>query len=238
MHESTPVDLVILGPPGAGKGTQARLVAGKFGLGQLSTGDALRMAVKLGTKAGLAAKSVMEEGGLVSDEIVNDIVAETVDGPKFGGGAIFDGYPRTLPQAVALDQMLAARGRSLKAAISLEVDEGALVERISGRFTCANCGEGYHDKHKMPKAQGQCDICGEGEFKRRADDNEKAVKVRLREYARETAPLIEYYQGKKRLQSVDAMQSIDAIEDALSKIVVSVGGNSGKTAKAPKANAI
>ncbi len=229
---STPVDLVFLGPPGAGKGTQARIIADVFGLSQLSTGDALRAAVVAGTDAGLQAKAVMEAGELVSDEIVNAIVAETIDQPEFEAGVIFDGYPRTLAQANALDQMLEARGRKISAAISLEVDEAALVKRISGRFTCANCGEGYHDAFKTPAQEGVCDQCGGEEFKRRADDNASSVATRLQEYHRETAPLLEYYRNQDMLKSVDAMAEIDRISHDLKVVVISVGGVPSETAVA------
>lgn len=230
MSQAT--QLVFLGPPGAGKGTQARILSERFGLGQLSTGDALRAAVAAQTDAGKAAQSVMEAGGLVSDEIVNAIVAKTIDGPDFRIGTIFDGYPRTINQAEALDEMLKKRGEKIAVAISLEVDEKALIERISGRFTCANCGEGYHDSFKQPQTSGQCDICGKHDFKRRADDNAEAVKTRLEAYHSETAPLLEYYGNQKLVQKVDAMGEIDQITDELADIVVSVGCQPNSSAKA------
>lgn len=214
------LDLVFLGPPGAGKGTQARMLAECFGLAQLSTGDALRAAVKAETAAGKDAKSLMEAGGLVSDEIVNAIVAQAIDAQNFANGAIFDGYPRNLGQAVALDEMLAKRGRNIACAISFEVDEAALIERISGRFSCGACGEGYHDRFKNPKTKDICDHCGHSNFKRRADDNAKAVATRLVEYHRETAPLIKYYREQNKLQSVDAMNAIDQIAaDVFTRVV-------------------
>lgn len=226
------IDLIFLGPPGAGKGTQARVIADEFGLTQLSTGDALRAAVAAGTDAGKKAKAVMESGGLVSDEIVNAIVAETIDGDDFKNGAIFDGFPRTLAQAAALDEMLKSRGRKIAAAISLEVDEAALVKRISGRFTCGNCGEGYHDEFKQPSQDGVCDKCGGTEFKRRADDNAEAVAVRLQAYHAETSPLLEYYREQNLVHSVDAMKDIDDVTEDLKAVVVSVGDISGETVTA------
>ncbi len=229
---SKAIDIVFLGPPGAGKGTQARVIAESFGLSQLSTGDALRAAVAAGTDAGKKAKAVMEAGELVSDEIVNAIVAETIDQPEFQNGAIFDGYPRTIGQAEALDEMLKARGRHIALAISLEVDEAALVKRISGRFTCAKCGEGYHDEFKQTAKSGVCDQCGGTEFKRRADDNAEAVATRLQEYHRETAPLLEYYHNQNLVKPVDAMKDIDVISQDLVGIVTSVGGVPSETATA------
>ena len=217
------LDLVFLGPPGAGKGTQAKMLAERFGLTQLSTGDALRAAVKEGTEAGKAAKAIMEAGGLVSDDVVNAIVAETLDKPDFQDGVIFDGYPRTNPQADALDEMLAKRGRKIATAINLEVQEHILVSRISGRFTCGSCGEGYHDEFKQTKAEGICDKCGASDFKRRADDNAEAVAARLVAYHKETAPLLEYYGLQDKVQSVDAMQNIDIIAENLANIVKKAG---------------
>lgn len=228
----TDVNLIFLGPPGAGKGTQARLIAETFGLKQLSTGDALRAAVAAGTEAGIRAKAVMDAGELVSDDIVNAIVAETIDHEDFASGVIFDGYPRTVAQADALSEMLASRDRKISTAISLEVDEEALVTRISGRFTCANCGEGYHDVFKQPSNAGACDQCGGVDFKRRADDNAEAVAIRLQEYHRETAPLLEYYRNQDMVNSVDAMKDIDEISHDLKVIVISVGGVPSETAAA------
>ncbi len=214
------LDLVFLGPPGAGKGTQARKLAEAFGLAQLSTGDALRAAAEAGTKAGKAA---MKAGSLVSDEIVNAIVAETIDTEEYVNGAIFDGYPRTLAQAAELDLILKSRGRHLSLVLSLEVDDMMVVQRISGRFTCGNCGEGYHNNFKQTKTEGQCDQCGGTDFKRRADDNADAVATRLAEYHRETAPLIEYYREQNKTQSVNAMQAIDKIASDLSTLVKNAG---------------
>ncbi len=214
-----PAVLILLGPPGAGKGTQARMLEEKFGLVQLSTGDLLRAAVAAGTEAGRAAKAVMEAGQLVSDEIVLAILKDRMNEPDMGKGAILDGFPRTAGQAASLDELLAELGMSIGAAISLEVDDAAMVERVSGRYTCANCGEGYHDSFKQPAVAGVCDKCGSTEFKRRADDNAETVGARLEAYHAQTAPLISYYEGQGALRRVDAMGEIDRIAQDLAAIV-------------------
>ncbi len=214
-----PAVLILLGPPGAGKGTQARMLEEKFGLVQLSTGDLLRAAVAAGTEAGKAAKAVMEAGQLVSDEIVLAILKDRMNEPDMGKGAILDGFPRTAGQAASLDELLAELGMSIGAAISLEVDDAAMVERVSGRYTCANCGEGYHDSFKQPAVAGVCDKCGSTEFKRRADDNAETVGARLEAYHAQTAPLISYYEGQGALRRVDAMGEIDRIAQDLAAIV-------------------
>jgi len=214
--------LILLGPPGAGKGTQARMLEDKFGLVQLSTGDLLREAVAAGTEAGQQAKAVMESGGLVSDEIVLAILKDRMAEPDIQKGAILDGFPRTAKQAAALDNLLEEQGMRLGAAISLEVDDEAMVERVSGRYTCAACGEGYHDSFKQPAVAGVCDKCGSTEFKRRADDNAETVGARLAAYHEQTAPLITYYQEKGALKRVDAMGEIDRIAGDLSAIVEDV----------------
>jgi adenylate kinase len=214
--------LILLGPPGAGKGTQARMLEQKFGLVQLSTGDLLRAAVAAGTDAGLQAKAVMEAGGLVSDEIVLAILRDRMNEPDTAKGIILDGFPRTAGQAAALDTLLEEQGMSLGAAISLEVDDAAMVERVSGRYTCAKCGEGYHDSFKTPAVEGVCDACGSTEFKHRADDNAETVGARLSAYHDQTAPLIAYYDGKGALQRVDAMGEIDRIAADLGAIVTEV----------------
>ena len=213
------ISLVLLGPPGAGKGTQARKLEERFGLVQLSTGDLLRAAVAAGTEAGLAAKAVMERGDLVSDEIVIAILRDRLAEPDCANGVIFDGFPRTLAQAAALDDLIAEAGGRISAAIELSVNDTAMVERISGRFTCASCGEGYHDRFKAPSVSGQCDNCGSTEFKRRADDNAVTVAERLKAYHAETAPLVAYYSAQNLVQRVDAMQAIDKVEAALTAIV-------------------
>ena len=211
--------LILLGPPGAGKGTQARMLEDKFGLVQLSTGDLLRAAVAAGTDAGRAAKAVMESGGLVSDEIVINILRDRLAEDDCAKGVILDGFPRTTVQAEALDTLLAESGQKINAAISLEVDDAAMVTRISGRYTCGSCGEGYHDSFKQPAVDGVCDKCGGTEMKRRADDNAETVGSRLEAYHAETAPLITYYEGKGALQTIDAMGAIEEIAEGLSAIV-------------------
>lgn len=216
---TTPAVLILLGPPGAGKGTQARKLEQEFGLVQLSTGDMLRAAVAAGTEAGKQAKSVMEAGQLVSDEIVIAILRERMDGPDCRRGVILDGFPRTTVQAEALDAMLAEGGQSVSAAISLEVEDEAMIERISGRFTCATCGEGYHDSFKPTRVPGVCDKCGGTEMIRRADDNAETVASRLAAYHQQTEPLIRYYGDRGLLKSVDAMQGIEAVTRDLDAIV-------------------
>ena len=219
MVDTTPAVLILLGPPGAGKGTQARMLEEKFGLVQLSTGDLLRAAVAAGTEAGKAAKAVMEAGDLVSDEIVINILRDRLAEPDCAKGVILDGFPRTTVQAQALDTLLAETGQKISAAVSLEVDDAAMVTRISGRYTCGACGEGYHDSFKQPAKEGTCDKCGSTEMKRRADDNAETVSSRLVAYHDQTAPLIAYYKDKGVLQSVDAMGEIDTIAGALAGIV-------------------
>lgn len=220
--DTTTTVLILLGPPGAGKGTQARMLEDKFGLVQLSTGDLLRGAVAAGTPAGLAAKTVMEAGGLVSDEIVLDILKDRMEEPDVTRGVILDGFPRTGAQASALDGLLHAAGQHVTAAISLEVDDAAMVTRISGRFTCGTCGEGYHDDFKQPAKTGTCDKCGGAEFKRRADDNAETVMERLRAYHAQTAPLIAHYDRLDVLERVDAMAGIDEVADSLGAVVARV----------------
>ena len=206
-----PLNLILLGPPGAGKGTQAKEISSKRGLIQLSTGDMLRAAVKAGTKIGLQAKALMEKGELVSDEIVVGIVSERIQQPDCANGFILDGFPRTLNQAAALDDMLAAGNRQMDAVIELRVDANKLVERIVGRYACAKCGAGYHDKYQRPKVANVCDVCGSTEFVRRADDNAETVTNRLMAYYRETAPLTGYYFCKKILKQVDGMAPISDV---------------------------
>jgi adenylate kinase len=211
--------LILLGPPGAGKGTQARMLEEDFGLVQLSTGDLLRAAVAAGTEAGRKAKAVMESGQLVSDEIVLAVLKDRMAEPDVSRGVILDGFPRTAGQAAALDALLAAAGEGVTAAVSLEVDDEAMVGRVSGRYTCAGCGEGYHDSFKRPAVAGTCDKCGGTEFKRRADDNAETVRERLRAYHAQTAPLIAHYDRQGLLHRVDAMGAIADIRAALGEIV-------------------
>ncbi|WP_072506338.1 adenylate kinase [Phaeobacter porticola] len=214
-----PAVLILLGPPGAGKGTQARKLEQGFGLVQLSTGDLLRAAVAAGTPAGLTAKAVMEAGELVSDEIVINILRDRLAEPDCAKGVILDGFPRTTVQAEALDRLLAESGQQINAAVSLEVDDAAMVARVAGRYTCGGCGEGYHDQFKQPRVAGTCDRCGSTEMTRRADDNAETVGSRLAAYHAQTAPLISYYDGKGVLQRVDAMGEIDHIATSLQKVV-------------------
>lgn len=214
-----PAVFILLGPPGAGKGTQARMLTDAFGLVQLSTGDMLRAAVAAGTPAGLAARSVMEAGGLVSDEIVLGILKERMRQPDIRAGVILDGFPRTAAQAAALDDLLAENGQTVSAAIALEVDDEAMIDRVAGRFTCAACGEGYHDRHKQTARPGVCDKCGGTEFARRADDNAETARERLAAYHAQTAPLIAHYDDLGVLERVDAMGSIAAVSQQLARIV-------------------
>ncbi len=214
-----PAVLILLGPPGAGKGTQARMLEEDFGLVQLSTGDLLRAAVAAGTDAGRKAKAVMEAGQLVSDEIVLAILKDRMAQPDVAKGIILDGFPRTDGQAAALDALLAGAGQEVTAAISLEVDDEAMVGRVAGRYTCAACGEGYHDEFKQPATAGTCDKCGGSDFKRRADDNAGTVRERLKAYHAQTAPLIAYYDGKGVLERIDAMGNIEDIRTTLATIV-------------------
>jgi adenylate kinase len=211
--------LILLGPPGAGKGTQARMLEEDFGLIKMSTGDMLRAAVAAGTDAGRAAKAVMEAGGLVSDDIVTAILADRMAQPDTARGVILDGYPRTDVQADSLADILAGMGRAVTAAISLEVDDDAMVGRIAGRYTCAACGEGYHDDFKQPSHAGVCDKCGGTAFKRRADDKAETVRDRLMAYHAQTAPLIAYYEGRGLLTRIDAMGPIADIRTALAGLV-------------------
>ncbi|WP_300586414.1 adenylate kinase [Marivita sp.] len=211
--------LILLGPPGAGKGTQARMLEEQFGLVQLSTGDLLRAAVANGTEAGKAAKAVMEAGDLVSDDIVIAILRDRLADADCAKGVILDGFPRTTVQAKALDMLLAESGQKIDAAVSLDVDDAAMVDRISGRFTCGGCGEGYHDTYKAPKVAGQCDKCQGTGFKRRTDDNAETVAARLDAYHAQTAPLIAFYDAQGALARVDAMGAIDEIATTLGDIV-------------------
>jgi adenylate kinase len=211
--------LILLGPPGAGKGTQAKRLEDKFGLVQLSTGDLLRQAVAAGTDAGKAAQSVMEAGDLVSDDIVLNILRDRLDDPDCSAGVILDGFPRTIRQAEALQDLLQAQGTKVHAAISLEVEDDAMVTRISGRYTCDGCGEGYHETFKRPTVDGVCVQCGSQKFRRRADDNADTVRHRLVAYHKQTAPLIAYYQAAGLLHTRDAMGEIDVITDTLRQII-------------------
>lgn len=213
------MNIILLGPPGAGKGTQASRLVEARGMKQLSTGDMLRAAVKAGTPIGLQAKAVMESGGLVSDAIVSGIIGEALDALSPDVGVIFDGYPRTEAQALSLDDLLKERGRTLDHVIELGVDEDALVERITGRFTCAKCGEGYHDRFKMPVKEGVCDKCGSTEFKRRPDDNEATVRTRMAEYRAKTAPILPIYEARGIVSRVDGMADMEEVTKAIGAIL-------------------
>ncbi len=211
--------LILLGPPGAGKGTQARMLEEDFGLVQLSTGDLLRAAVAAGTEAGKRAKAVMEAGQLVSDEIVLAVLKDRMAAPDVAKGIILDGFPRTAGQAAALDGLLADGGGRVTAAISLEVEDEAMIARVSGRYTCTTCGEGYHDEFKQPAHAGTCDKCVGTGFKRRADDTAETVRDRLAAYHAQTAPLIAHYDRQSVLERVPAMGSITGIRARLAEIV-------------------
>jgi adenylate kinase len=213
------MNLILLGPPGAGKGTQAQEIAKKRGLVQLSTGEMLRSAAKAGTKDGLEAEALMAKGELVPDVVVVKIIAQRIEQPDCAGGFILDGFPRTLMQAAALDQMLAEKGNKLDAVIELKADFNRLVERIVGRYACAKCGQGYHDRFKRPKVRGVCDVCGSTEFSRRSDDNAETVTTRMMAYYRDTSPLIGYYFCKGTLRSVDGMASIGEVASAIDDVI-------------------
>ena len=216
---ATPMVLILLGPPGAGKGTQARMLEESFGLVQLSTGDLLRAAVAAGTEAGLQAKAVMSAGGLVSDDIVLAILKDRMADADTKRGVILDGFPRTAGQAEALDGLLASTGQRVNSVISMEVEDAPMIARVAGRYTCATCGEGYHDEFKQPAKAGVCDKCAGTDFKRRSDDNAETAGARLAAYHAQTAPLIAYYKGRGVLEQVDAMADIATVAGAMSAAV-------------------
>jgi adenylate kinase len=213
------VNIILLGPPGAGKGTQASRLEQERGMVQLSTGDMLRAAVAAKTPVGLQAKAVMDAGGLVSDEIVTGILSDRLDQDDVRNGFILDGYPRTEAQARSLEALLDEKGMKLDHVIELAVDEEALVDRITGRFSCASCGEGYHERYKQPRQDSVCDLCGSPNFKRRPDDNEETVRNRLAEYRAKTAPILPFYEAKGLVRRVDGMAPIKQVEQAIEAIL-------------------
>ena len=215
------MNIILLGPPGAGKGTQARRLVDGLGMTQLSTGDMLREARTSGTEMGKRVAEVMDRGDLVTDEIVIGLIEEKLSGDN-GAGFIFDGFPRTLAQADALGDLLAKVGQNLDAVIEMQVDDAALVARITGRFTCGNCGEVYHDETKPTAKDGVCDVCGSSDLRRRADDNEESLRQRLMEYYKKTSPLTGYYYAKGQLSGVDGLGEIETVAGGIKKILDSL----------------
>lgn len=209
--------LILLGPPGAGKGTQAARIKDEYKIAHLSTGDMLRGAIAAGTEVGKQAKIVMDAGNLVSDDIIVGLVGERIEDQDCANGFLLDGFPRTLAQAEALDSLLAKKGLSLSATVEFAVDDDALIERISGRYACSNCGTGYHDTFQKPRVEGVCDSCGSKEFSRRSDDTAEAVRTRLGSYHSQTAPLLPYYRDKGVLRTVDGMRDIDDVTQQIFK---------------------
>ena len=217
------MELILLGPPGAGKGTQSKLLETRYGVAQISTGDMLRAEVKAGSPIGLEAKSIMDAGKLVSDDILIRMIGDRIHRPDCAKGFILDGFPRTVPQAEALDRLLHNTAVDLDAVIELKVDETILVERISGRFSCAKCDAGYHDKFKLPKQAGVCDVCGGHEFKRRPDDKAETVHARLAAYNAQTAPILPYYRAQGRLHAVDGMAEMEEVEAQIEAVLRKIG---------------
>jgi adenylate kinase len=219
------MNLILLGPPGAGKGTQAKRLEERHGLVQLATGDMLRRAVASGSPLGQRVKAIMDSGKLVPDDIIIEMIAERIAQPEAARGFILDGFPRTVPQAEALDHMLAEQGRKLDHVILMDVDEAALVDRISGRFTCVKCGASYHERYNRPKLDGSCDLCGAKDFVYRADDRPEAVATRLAAYRNQTAPILPYYRDRGILRSVDGMAEIDEVTRDIESVIA--GGEPG-----------
>ncbi len=213
------MNIILLGAPGAGKGTQAKRLEDRYQMVQLSTGDMLRAAVASGSELGRQAKEIMDAGQLVPDDLVIRMISERIDQPDCAKGFILDGFPRTTAQAEALDTMLAEKGLKLDAVIQISVDEEALVERITGRYTCANCGAGYHDRFQRPQSEGVCDSCGGTEFVRREDDNEETVRKRMEAYRAQTAPILPHYEAQGLLLGVDGMADIDEVTEQLYKVL-------------------
>jgi adenylate kinase len=213
------MNLILLGPPGAGKGTQAKRLEDRHGLVQLSTGDMLRAVVASGVPLGQQAKEIMSAGKLMPDELMIEMIADRISKPDCATGFILDGFPRTVPQAEALDRMLEEKGLKLDHVIEMKVDDAALVERITGRYTCAKCGRGYHDKFETPKVDGVCDVCGSTEFTRRADDNAETVTTRLAAYHKQTAPILPYYKQRGVLETVDGMADIDVVTEQIEALL-------------------
>ena len=216
------MNLILMGPPGAGKGTQAKRLEDSRGLIQLSTGDMLRATVESGSEVGQQAKAIMERGELVSDEIMIAMIRDRIQQPDCENGFILDGFPRTAAQAEALDEMLTKMDVRLDHVIEMKVDDGILVDRISGRFSCTNCGTGYHDRFQKPQKEGVCDSCGGTEFTRRKDDNAETVASRLKAYHAQTAPLLPYYKEQGALKSVDGMADIDEVTRQIEAVLGAV----------------
>lgn len=216
------INIIFLGPPGAGKGTQAKKLEEDHGLIQLSTGDMLRKSIDEGSELGKEVEGLMASGSLVSDDIMIRIISERIDQDDCQTGFILDGFPRTVPQAEALDAMLKEKGKTLDGVIQLVVDEEALVERVVGRFTCAKCGAGYHDSFNKPEKEGVCDVCGSTEFKRRSDDNEGSMRTRLEAYRNQTAPILPFYEAKGLLYQVDGMGDIDTVAEHINGAIEAI----------------